>query len=75
MRTARHIAAGVRIDIETIADRLGTKTKAFQEVSRHSGLSLSLVSKFYYGARSNVTANTLDALHDAASNLARGEWE
>lgn len=62
--TARELCDNVRTSMTNLAKdpRYGSITAVYRAVSQFSGLSESLVAKFYQGAKKNPTAQTLDSL-------------
>jgi transcriptional regulator with XRE-family HTH domain len=56
--------------LQALEAAYSSKMEMFRSVARQSGVSLSLVSKVFYGQRSNPTISTLDRLADSISLLA-----
>ena len=69
MTTARQIATETRMGIGSIAKRYSNKTLAFELVAEVSGVSASMVAKFYYKAKDNPSVNVLDAMTAAVRHI------
>jgi len=69
MRTARQIAIAVRMGLEELADVYETKEAAFRAVEKISGVSFSMITKFYYREKENPSINTIDRLWEAVEHL------
>lgn len=71
--TARELCEKVRASMRDLASdpRYGSITAVYRAVADFSGLSESLVAKFYQGAKKNPTASTLDSLMFGVKAAAR----
>jgi len=69
MRTAREVSHAARAGLGILADAEESKMDAFRAVSRLSGLSVSLIGKFYYGKKQNPSIDTIDKLNSAVRHL------
>ena len=69
MTTARQIATETRMGIGSIAKRYGSKTKTFNDLAEVSGVSASMIAKFYYGAKNNPSTDVLDAMAAGVRHL------
>jgi transcriptional regulator with XRE-family HTH domain len=69
MVTARQIATETRMGIESLIGKDGVKVNVFRSVAKSAGVSLSLVTKFYCGTKSNPSVDTLDKLTAAVDYL------
>jgi len=70
MTTARQIATETRMGIGSLAKRYGSKTKAFDTIAEVSGVSASMIAKFYYRAKDNPSTDILDAMAAGVRHLA-----
>ena len=53
--------------LQALEDTFDSKIQMFTSVSHMSGVSVSLITKLYYGQRKNPTIDVLDNLADAVA--------
>ena len=71
MGQVREIADVTRIGMQSIVRKNGSKKLSFDLISKVSGVSTSMVAKFFYGDRDNPTLEVLDAMAAAVRYLDR----
>ena len=65
----KDIMLDTKTGLQSLEPTYNTKMDMFKAVRRQSGVSVSMISKFWYGERSNPSINVMDKLADGVRVL------